>query len=376
MARQLDELLRDFFATEELERLTGATADCLSLAVIADASAHGLSDSQAQHAAHCRHCLHALALAFRAECPSTALLAAVSAGRSLIAEAVRNHIEQDGCEACRSALKPQPRFRTRFIGLLSAAAILLAVSGALLMDSRRFPHTLTGDPVIATLMDGAGRVSLTQSGKLVPANGRVSSASVLTDVKDLLGNSYVVKDTNTQLALAAPQTGLVERGAAAEPAEDPVLLSPFATAIRSTRPAFSWQPVESASNYLLYVTDLNKKLVWKGSSGILTSLTLPALKPELVRGQIYLWQVEALVEGEPRLSHWAAFVVLGETGLQSVVAGEALYRDSPLFLGALYEKYGLYEDAEKEFHRLAQLNPSSPLPEKMLASLKQLRQNP
>jgi Flp pilus assembly protein TadD len=86
--------------------------------------------------------------------------------------------------------------------------------------------------------------------------------------------------------------------------------------------------------------------------------------------------VEALVREEARLSRWDFFVVLDEAELRSVTTSEKLYPDSALLLGALYERSGLYDDAEREFYRLAELNPMSPLPGKMLASLRQLRQSP
>ena len=64
---------------------------------------------------------------------------------------------------------------------------------------------------------------------------------------------------------------------------------------------------------------------------------------------------------------------LDEAGLEAVLAGEKLYSDSALLLGSLYEAHGLYAEAEAQFRRLVELNPSSALPGEMLASLKQLR---
>ncbi len=104
MAYQLENLLGEFFAGEEFARVTGTTSHCLSLSVIADAAANGLTPSQSEHAAHCHRCLHALALAFGDECPGGSLLAAYAAGRLPIAEAVRQHIDQDDCASCRTAL--------------------------------------------------------------------------------------------------------------------------------------------------------------------------------------------------------------------------------------------------------------------------------
>jgi hypothetical protein len=176
------------------------------------------------------------------------------------------------------------------------------------------------------------------------------------------------------MALAATRTDVVERGPSEEAAEDPILLSPFATAVRSTRPTFLWRPVKSAAGYTLYVVDRNQKLVWKGSAGKGTSLGTPAGAPELARGEVYRWQVEATVRGEPKLSRWDSFAVIDQAGLEAVLAGEKLYPDSPLLLGSLYESHGLYAEAEAKFLRLVELNPTSALPREMLASLKQLRQ--
>jgi hypothetical protein len=385
MARQLESLLRDFFANEELAYVTGATSQCLSLAVIADAPANGLSAAESQHAADCRHCLRALSIAFRSECPSQALLAAFSEGRSPIGEAIRNHIELDHCESCRAVTVPAPelrsepprRFGRRFIPLLAAAAILILALGVRwIMSRQRAPEVPAGETVMASLMDNAGQVILTQSGSVLLPDRSLPPGVLLASVKDLLTNGLIQQRDRVPSAAARAAKDLVERGPSGEPAEDPILVSPVGTAVRSTRPAFSWRPVQGATHYTLYLTDHNRKLVWQGSSGTATSLTLPPQAPELVRGEAYLWQVEALVRDDARLSRWDSFAVLDTAGLQSAMAGEKLYADSALLLGALYERQGLYDDAEREFRKLSELNPSSPLPGKMLASLQELRQRP
>jgi hypothetical protein len=225
-------------------------------------------------------------------------------------------------------------------------------------------------------MDGAGRIILTQSGKVLLPESKLPQRELSASVKDLLTEGAVKRDDRVQSVLTMARTDLVERGPSGEPAEEPALVSPVGTAVRSTRPDFSWKPVEGATNYTLFVTDRERKIVWKGFAGKSTSLTWPPQGPELVRGEVYLWQVEALVREEARLSRWDFFVVLDEAELRSVTTSEKLYPDSALLLGALYERSGLYDDAEREFYRLAELNPMSPLPGKMLASLRQLRQSP
>jgi hypothetical protein len=260
-------------------------------------------------------------------------------------------------------------FGFRPVAAFATAVIAIVAVGYFLWSASR----RNADVVVASLMDGGGRVSLMQSGKIVLQGGNAPPAGLSAGVKDLLTKTVVQQPENVQMALAATRTDVVERGPSEEAAEDPILLSPFATAVRSTRPTFLWRPVKSAAGYTLYVVDRNQKLVWKGSAGKGTSLGIPARAPELARGEVYRWQVEATVRGEPRLSRWDSFAVLDEAGLEAVLAGEKLYSDSALLLGSLYEAHGLYAEAEAQFRRLVELNPSSALPGEMLASLKQLR---
>lgn len=236
------------------------------------------------------------------------------------------------------------------------------------------PAVPPAEPVIASLMDAGGRqVRLTRSGRVTLPDGKSPPPELAGGVKDLLTKAVVAQPATVQLALAATHTDRLERGVSGDAAEDPVLLAPFATAIRETRPTFTWRPVDGAAPYTLYIVDRNRKLVWRGSAGTGTSLTLPAAAPALVRGELYRWQVEATVQGAARLSDWDSFVVLDEPGLAAVTAAEQTYGGSALLLGSLYEAHGLYSEAEAQFRRLAELNPSSPLPARMLASLRQLR---
>jgi hypothetical protein len=269
-----------------------------------------------------------------------------------------------------------PGFGSILVPALAAAVILTVVFGYVLwnISRRRSPDVPVADPVIASLMDTKGRVILTQSGEIVLPRGSTPPSDLSATVRELLTKTVVRPPDTIQLALAATRTDRLERGPSGEAAEDPLLLFPIATAVRATRPTFSWRPVKSATGYALYVKGRNKKDVWRGPVGEGTSFTLPSTAPELVRGEVYRWQVEATVEDEPRLSRWDSFVVLDEAGLDAVTAGEKLYPDSALLLGSLYEAYGLYGEAETEFRRLADLNPSSALPGEMLASLSRLRQ--
>jgi len=276
----------------------------------------------------------------------------------------------------RGGLVPSPGFRYR-TPAFAAGAILLVALGYYLrgISGGHSPIPVVNDPVEASLIDGGGPVTLTRSGKVVLPGGNALPSARAVVVQDLLTKSAVPQPENVQLALAATRTGLLERGPSQVATENPVLLSPFATAVSSTRPTFSWRPVKGAASYIVYIEDRREKLVWQSPAGAGTSLTLPQTAPELARGELYRWQLEAKGTGPSRFSDWDSFVVLNQPGSEAIAAAQRDYPNSALLLGALYEEYGLYADAEAQFQRLAALNPSSPLPGKMQASLALLRKN-
>ncbi len=257
-----------------------------------------------------------------------------------------------------------------------AAAALLVGFGTLLWIALRTTgqDVLPGEPVVALLADRGGREFLTESGQLIIPLRETPSSSLSATVKDLLTKNAVPQPESVRSALAKTRTDTVERGSSGAPAGDPLPLQPFATAVKSTHPSFSWRPVESATEYTLYLKDGSGKSVWQGTSGNRLSLTMPPSAPTLNRGEVYYWQVEATVAGLPRLSRWDAFTVLDQAGFDEVNSAEKRYGKSALLLGAIYESHGLYIDAKDQFEYLAKMNPTSPLPAKMLDSLKKLRE--
>ena len=137
-------------------------------------------------------------------------------------------------EAAKPAHGWLPRFSPLYVPALAAALILIVACGYFLLNiSRRNP-----DVTVASLKDGVGQVDLTRSGKVLLPGGATPPASLAASVRDLLTNTVVKQPDNIQLALAATRTDRLERGATEVAAEKPVLLSPFATAVRSTRPTF------------------------------------------------------------------------------------------------------------------------------------------
>ena len=164
-------------------------------------------------------------------------------------------------------------------------------------------------------------------------------------------------------------------GSAEDPA--PVPLSPVRTAVRSTRPTLRWEPVPGVKEYKVRVTNLNDSLVVPIISvGTETQLTIPE-DNKLQQGQVYFWEVEAVMEGEsnlsPRISS-AGFWVLDEKTLLEVQAAERKYKPSALLRAVVYTKYGLDEEARAEMNRLPDREQTNPFAKKMFDNLRrQLR---
>jgi tetratricopeptide (TPR) repeat protein len=84
--------------------------------------------------------------------------------------------------------------------------------------------------------------------------------------------------------------------------------------------------------------------------------------------------VVATVNGELKSSEEGRFWVLKEDTLIAVTRLEQQYGGSELVLGAVYEAYGLYEEAEKQFEQLKERDPTNEqVVQEMLDGLLQLR---
>jgi hypothetical protein len=208
------------------------------------------------------------------------------------------------------------------------------------------------------LKDTTGEIVLTSDGRLVlPEDGPSLPAEWRARLRRLLTEGHVPPSEPVRVALAAVRSELALRGEGREEGREPLPLSPVATAVRTTHPSFRWKGVEGARRYTFVLTDRDQtQVLWEGEAGTRTSLTLPEEVP-LKPGEIYAWQVEAMMEGEPRLSPWAKFWVLDEKTAAEVARWEARFRDSALLLAVLYETYGLFDEAQAQLERLKGLNP-------------------
>jgi hypothetical protein len=150
------------------------------------------------------------------------------------------------------------------------------------------------------------------------------------------------------------------RGPDAPPAF--TVLSPVATAVESDRPTFRWAPLDSATSYVVRVSDARLREVAASRS---LPATIHEWRPEqpLPRGASYVWQVTAVGPEQeivaPRAPEpEARFVVLGQEQARDL-ARDRQSHDSHLLLGVLYAEAGLLDEAARELQALRDLNPGS-----------------
>jgi hypothetical protein len=153
------------------------------------------------------------------------------------------------------------------------------------------------------------------------------------------------------------------------------LLYPLRRVVTEDTPTFRWESLSGATNYRVYVLDVNSDQVAQSEELAPTQTQWKAPTP-LRRGQIFSWVVTALVDGKEIVSPSASapevkFAILSSNDLNEL--NQLKKGNSHLALGVFYAKVGLVTEAEREFQKLIQLNPQSELPRKLLQSVRNLR---
>jgi len=238
-------------------------------------------------------------------------------------------------------------------------------SKAIALQRATQPH------VLVTLQDASGVVTIGRDSTVRLPGKTTLPPAISRSVHEFVttGMAMLAEPVSTAMEkLRGDETRGALRSARGATAVKPIPRSPVLTATKSTRPALRWEPVPEAQEYKIVVADRDNKIVWEGSAGTQTRLTLPLGILQL--GQSYFWQVEAIVEGQSRLSPPVGFWVLDEKMLQEVAAAERGYRDSALVLASLYATYGLYEEALTQVERLTKMNPTNPFAQAMLHNLR------
>jgi len=279
-------------------------------------------------------------------------------------------------DAAPSAARPSQR-------LLMAAAIaftVLALSAIALFLGRATPDatpvTASNSPapvapgtvtpsaprVVASLADGAGRIALLEDGTI--AGVELRSPRDAQDARALLSGRSIAIPT-----FIAVMPGAIRGGdASAHPLR---AIEPFRSAVLEVRPRFSWTPVRDARSYRVAVFDADYEEIARSEELNGTSWT-PS-KP-LPAGVDLSWHVVA-ERGAGEISSAgsargeAVFRVLTPQDAAEVDLGKAQYGGSHLLRGLLYSRYGLLHDAEREFRRLAEQNPGSPIARALIGSV-------
>lgn len=159
---------------------------------------------------------------------------------------------------------------------------------------------------------------------------------------------------------------LMVRGA--ENREAVVQISPNITAIRETRPAFSWQAVPVADSYGVRLLDLDENPLWSLETADSTA-AYPAGEPPLVPGKEYFLQVSAYRGNKLLSSGMANFKLLSEENAKALLALEEVHRDDPFVLASAYAAYELYDLAITQIGELRAGNPGNPNLDRMLANI-------
>jgi hypothetical protein len=219
------------------------------------------------------------------------------------------------------------------------------------------------------IQDSSGVATLDRDGTIVITGRHTVPFELSRSVRELLSGGPVTPVDAVQRALDAVRADDTRGTAAVSGSSVPVPVLPVRSAVRSVRPALEWMPVAAAHEYRVTVVDREGNVVWHTSAGSQTQVVPPP--GVLLRARIYFWQVEAIVNGESRLSPTAGFWVLDDTMLRAVEDTERKYPDSALVRASVYAAYGLRRDALAQLERLAGLNNDNPQLKAMLDRLRQ-----
>lgn len=217
-----------------------------------------------------------------------------------------------------------------------------------------------------SLADGEGTVGLDSRGELVGLDALAPAER--RQVREALAGGRV----ETAAALPSRAGALLGAGSDGVPFR---LRGPVGVAIRSRRPALSWEPLAGAGSYTVTVVDESGHVVAKSGELKATAWTPPN---DLVRGATYSWQVAAQKGGAEVISPAppapeARFKILDAVRAASLARAERDARGSHVALGVLYARAGLLDEAERELSALLRRNPQSDIARRLLQSVRAQR---
>ncbi len=225
----------------------------------------------------------------------------------------------------------------------------------------RQPIKIENAGAVAVLSDEGRAVRVDKAGN-VSGLEQVSQDTRRQVVEAVTTQTIKTPETVTELA-GVPMT---LRG----PDEGPKfkLRSPARTVILSDRPLFQWDALPGASGYQVSVGDLNGHLVAR-SDQLTSDRTAWTPPSSLKRGEIYAWDVVAIVDGKKVFAPGTSetqmkFKVLSDKSARELEQLEEA--NSHLALGVFYAREGMLAEAERELQILVRDNPKSAVLRKLL----------
>jgi hypothetical protein len=239
-----------------------------------------------------------------------------------------------------------------------------APSQASVIRNRENLRTPENTGTIAVLNDGRGIVTVDKAGN-VSGLDQISQDTRREIAEAVKSENINKPETVTELAGAT----IILRGTDKEPTFK--LRSPARTVILSDRPSFQWEPLSGATSYRVSVGDLNGHEVTR-SDQLSSDRTIWIPSSPLRRGEIYVWEVEATVDGKKVVSPGTSetqmkFKVLSDQNAREL---EQLKKtNSHLGLGVFYAREGMLIEAEREFQILIHDNPKSTVLRQLLKQI-------
>jgi hypothetical protein len=223
-------------------------------------------------------------------------------------------------------------------------------------------------PVIVRLNDGGSSLALDAQGRLAGVDQWPSEYRRMA--VDALSNQ---KAPESPLLAGLSRRGSSLMGGADE-GQRFAIIEPAGKILLTNRPTFKWTRLDGASGYVVEIYDAQFKLV--SSSPTLTEVNWTPSR--LARGQVYSWQVKAIIGGQEFIAPQptapqAKFRILDQAAAAEIIGARREYASSHLLLGLLYARAGLLAEAEQEFRALQKANPDSGAARKLLASISSQR---
>ncbi len=223
-------------------------------------------------------------------------------------------------------------------------------------------------PIVASLKDGGGIVSLDEKGNIL---GIASDSPLYLKM---------AKDALTEQSVGTPNllAGLIgKQGSLLGESENRPfdLIAPVGTVLLEGRPNFRWKTLKDATGYRVRVYDRDFKEV--ASSEVLKDTNwIPT--NSFQRGEKYSWIVTAYLSDKEVSSPVppapeARFMVLDSAKYKELQEAKLDVGRSHLLSGLVYAQFGMLDESVQEFQQLAVENPDSQIAKKLLDRVNSLR---